>query len=67
MQDLHFWIAQVEYQGQIRYTTILDLKPLSNTYYHNQHIFEMKYFLFAQFFLIAHRAAHRPRKREVRT
>ena len=26
-QDLHFWIAQVEYRGQTRYIRILDRKP----------------------------------------
>ena len=44
-------IAQVEYQGQTRYNRILDSKPFING-----HSLEFKYFQFAQFLLIAHRA-----------
>ena len=32
VQDLHFWIAQVGFPVLIRYTGILDCKPLINTY-----------------------------------
>ena len=33
MQDFYVLIAQVEYQGQTRYTKILDSTPLIDTYY----------------------------------
>ena len=33
MQDYHFRIDQVEYQGQTSYTSILDSKPFINTCY----------------------------------
>ena len=64
VQDCCTWICQVEYQGQTRYTRILERKPLINTSYRIRHRLELKYFHFAQFLLNAHRAAHRPRKSE---
>ena len=54
----------VEYQGQARNTRILERKPLIDTSYRIRHRFELKYFHFAQVLLIAHRAAHQPRKSE---
>ena len=62
MQDCRSRIAQVEYQGQTRYTRILERKPLIDTSYRIQHRLELKYFHFAQFLLNAHRAAHQPQK-----
>ena len=50
VQDSCTWIFQVEYQGQIRNTRILERKPLINTSYHILHRLELKYFHLAQFF-----------------
>ena len=58
LQDCHFLIAQVEYQGQWRYARLLDCKPFINAYYHIQHRLELKYFLHAG------QEAHRPQKSE---
>ena len=52
-QDCRSQIAQVEYQGQARKTRILESKPLIDTSYRIRHRFELKYFHFAQIFLIA--------------
>ena len=49
--DLLFWIAQVMYRGQTRYTRNLYLTSLIEAYYSTQHILELKYFLFAHFSL----------------
>ena len=51
LQDFHFWIAQVEYWGQTRYTENLGRKTLINTYYHIQRRLELKYFVFAHVLL----------------
>ena len=66
VQDCCSLIAHVEYQGQARKIRIIERKPLIiiDTSYHIQHRYELKYFHFAQFLLIAHRAAHQPRKSE---
>ena len=64
VQDCRSRIFQVEYQGQTRYTRILERKPLIDTSYRIRHRLELKYFHFAQFLLNAHRAAHQPRKSE---
>ena len=64
VQDCCSWIDQVEYQGQARYTRILERKPLIDTSYSIRHRLGLKYFHFAHFFLNTHRAAHRPRKSE---
>ena len=58
MQDCHCWIAWLEYQGQTRYTRILDSKPFIHASYRIGHRLELKYyFLFAQFLLNSHQAA----------
>ena len=44
MQDCHSLIAQVEYQGQTRYTKILDSKPLIDTFYCIGHRLELTFF-----------------------
>ena len=54
LQDCyHSRIAQVEYQGQTRYTEILDCKPLINTYHHLGYRLKLKYFIFTIFLLTA--------------
>ena len=52
-QDCHPRIAQVEYQGQARYTRVLDIKSLIMIYYSIQHRLELKYLLFAHAVLTA--------------
>ena len=66
VQDCCSLIAHVEYQGQARKIRIIERKPLIiiDTSYHIQHRYELKYLHFAQFLLIARRAAHQPRKSE---
>ena len=56
MQDssYHFQIAQFEYQGQAQKTRMLACKPFIDTSYSILHRFELKYFHFTQFLLIAH-------------
>ena len=53
-------ITQVGYQGQTRYTRILDCKPFIYTYYSIGHGLEMKLFLFTQFLHNTYREAHLP-------
>ena len=62
VQVYHFQIAEVKYQGQTRYTRILDSKPFFNTYCSIQYRFGLKYFPFAQFLLNADLAAHQHQK-----
>ena len=64
VQNCRSQIAQVEYQGQARSTRFLERKPLIDTSYRIRHRLELNLFHFAQFLLIAHQAAHRPRKSE---
>ena len=52
MLDYFSWIAQVEYQGQKQYTRLLEHKPLIDTSCRIGYRVELKYFHFAQFFLI---------------
>ena len=47
---------QAIYQGQTRYTRILDLKLFINTFNCILHRLESKYFLFTQFLLNGHKA-----------
>ena len=44
LQDCSTQIFQVEYQGQLRNTRILEFKPLISTSYHILHRLELKYF-----------------------
>ena len=62
--DLLFWIAQVMYRGQTRYTRNLYLTSLIEAYYSTQHILELKYFLFAHFSLNVTWADPWPKKSE---
>ena len=64
MLDCCSRIAQVEYQGQTRYTRILDRKSFICISSSIGHRLELKYFHFAQFLLNPHRAAHLPQKSE---
>ena len=64
VQDCCSLITQVEYQGQAPNTRILDCNPLINTSYSILLRLELKYFLFTQFLLNAHQAAHLPQKSE---
>ena len=66
MQDCHSRIAQVECQGQTRYTLILDCKPFINTYDSTGHRLELKFFLSAQLLLIGPQKAFLPQKSENR-
>ena len=57
---------KVEYQGQNRYTRILDSKPLVDTCDHIGHRLGLNFLLIAHVLLNAHRAACRPQKSENR-
>ena len=58
--DLHFRIAQVEYRGQTRYTSVLRLhcELLIDTFCRVGHRLELKYVLFAHLSPNAYRAGH---------
>ena len=61
VQDLHFWIAQVEYQlikARQDIPEFLNTYLFIDTYYRIGHISELRYFSLAQF-LPHRRAAHR--------
>ena len=65
LQDCCSLVAQVEYQGHAKLTRIHEGKPLINTSHRIQHRLELIYFHSEHFLLIAHQAAHQPRKSEI--
>ena len=53
LEHVNFWEWQL-----LRYTRILDCKPFIHTYHHIGHRLELNFFLFKQFLLNSHWAAH---------